>query len=505
MKLLILQSVRNYELTIICMISISNSRKQNFGCACAVYTLGTDDVFITESQWKTKTPQFTTKLSIIPKFTDQQQLRFVLLEMTPVIQSIDQYKQIGDVVISLGQILVKGGVEATLMGGIGDVNIEVDQESRGRGVLSMIVAFVSMPKDHWLMKNYPQLVVLKKGQNDEWIPVFSSEVIKRSETGQWAPISLPCRLICDSDYSRQIRLLVQDVQKGNRIKPIGHVDIPVKLVGEARNMRLGLIPADPIVARAGSIIIRAATLIERLTFFGHLKRGLRFNFSCAIDFSANNRPPRDPKSYHYSSHDQKTPYEITIQSIGGVIEQYSDEQICYAWGFGARINRQICHTISLTDESGNSQLRSVHKMLNAYSTLFDKISFDRPIAVCPSMNMALNLVKGKKDPRCYLVHVIMISDDPSDLNQFCDLLYVSQNEALSVIIVGIGDSDFAKTEEKFRPGCPHKNSQGAKFDRDFVSFLKYSDFGQENIPQMISTALYSIPEQAIHWAEVNTI
>ena len=425
--------------------------------------------------------------------------------MTPVIQPLDQYKQIGDVVISLGQIIVQGGVEETLMGGIGDIKIEVSQKIHGREILSMIVAFASMPKDHWLMKNYPQLVILKSDDNGTWTPVFSSEVIKRSEAGQWAPISLPCRLICDSDVSRQIRLLIQDVPAPNKIKPIGHVDLTVKTAGEARNLRLGLIPADPMAARAGSVIIRAGTLTERLTFFGHLQKGLRFNISCAIDFSTHNRRLRDPKSYHYSSHDQKTPYEIALNAIGGVVEQYSEQQICFGWGFAAKIDRQLSHTIELTDESGNANLHGVSQLVNAYSSIFDKISFDNPIAVCPSTNAALLRVKGKKDPKAYLVHILMISDDPTDLNQFCDLLFANQYEPISIIIIGIGESDFSKTEEKFRPSLPHKNTSGHEFDRDFVTFIKYNNFGPDNLPQMVSTALFSVPEQAMHWVDISSL
>lgn len=425
--------------------------------------------------------------------------------MTPVIQSIDQYKQIGDVIISLGQILVKGGIEATLMGGIGDVKIEVNQSSHGRGVLSMIIAFVSMPKDHWLMKNYPQLIISKQAPHGGWTPVFSSEIIKRSETGQWAPISLPCRLICDSDYSRSIRLAVQDAEPNHKAIPIGHVDIPVKVAGEARNLRLGLIPSDPKIARAGSLIIRAAILIERLTFYGHLMQGLRFNFCCAIDFSSNNRPQRDPKSYHYSSHNQLTPYEMVIQSIGGLVEQYSDDQICHGWGFSARINRQVCYSIPLCDENGKSELHSIHDLLNAYMAIFDKILFDKPILISPSTTAALNLVKGEKDPHRYLVFLIMISDDPTDLNQFTDLLYQNQYEPISLIIVGLGEGDFSKTEEAFKAGMPIYNSKGEEFDRDFVTFLKFNNFGSDDLTQLASTALFSIPDQAIHWAEVNTI
>lgn len=424
--------------------------------------------------------------------------------MTPVIQPVDQYKQLGNITISLGEILVNGSVETTLLGGVGDIKIEVVQESVGRGILTMLVAFVSMPKDHWLMKNYPQLAILKQNvTNQEWEAIFGTEVIQRSDAGEWDPISLPCKLLCDSDYSRVIRLLVQDAEPNHEVTPIGYVDIPVKTLGEARNLRLTLIPCNRLMARAGSIIIRAGTIVQRLTFYGQIKRGLRFRFACAIDYSTNNRPPRDPKSYHYSSQNQKSPYEVCIQSIGGIIEHYSTHQLCLGWGFGARKNRNLVNDIPITDETGSRNIRTIAKLLNAYSSFFDTISFDKTVFVCPVTLEALKLVKNKSDNKEYLVFLIMVTEDPLDLTQFRDLLYENQNEPISIIMIGIGDNDFPQSEEIFKPKNL-KNAEGRPFERDIVTFIKYNKFGSENIRNLVIAALTDIPDQAIYWIEMNS-
>jgi hypothetical protein len=135
-------------------------------------------------------------------------LRFVVLEMTPEVQPIESYHVIGEVEIPLGRILIHDSlVEA---GRDCDVRVSAAQPSRWL-ILAMIVAFVGLPKSHWLQRNYPQLLVCKQlpGRNN-WISVHETEIIKRSDTGQWQPISISCRLICDNDLDRSIRFFVRD-------------------------------------------------------------------------------------------------------------------------------------------------------------------------------------------------------------------------------------------------------------------------------------------------------
>jgi hypothetical protein len=424
------------------------------------------------------------------------------MEMTPVIKDIKDYLVIGDTEISLGQILVNGTVSEHLRNGFSDISITVKQAARCRGVLSMIVAFVGMPKNHWLLKNYPQLVICKRADAGEWKEVFGTEVIKRSETGQWAPISLPCRLICENDYSRQIRLLVRDSEPGRPPVSIGYLDISVQTLGTARNLHLGLIPANQLAARAGSILIRAASLTERLTFYGHIQRGLRFCFACAIDFASGNRPASDTKSLHYLLFKHPNAYEKIMSAIGGVVEQYSNHRLCQAWGFGAKLNRQLSQTSPLVNETGSPKLAGVFSLLNAYAAIIEKLQFDGPAELLPSFNQALQGIQDQGEIKEYLVFLVMIHADPVDLSKFLEAVHAHQSSPVSVVIVGIGTNSFARALEKFRPSKLRAMEEDMEIDR--IVFLRYVDFGAEGLPQMTSTALLAVPDQAIRWLEDQT-
>lgn len=475
--------------------------RQTTGCACAIYINDDPNYFITESVWSTKKPVFTTKMQIIPKLSTPQILRVMLLEMTPTIKPIEEYTKFGEAKIPLGRVLVSNGVAVTLSGAAAEVTIQVSQESAGRGVLSMIVAFYNMPKDHWLMKNYPELHICKQENENRWASVRCTEVIKRQDAGQWDPISIPCRSICNNDYTKKIRFKVVDHPDEGNIVPIGYADASVQEVSQFRNKILTLTPYNPRVARCGNLIVRAATLIERLTFYGQLCKGLRFNFACAIDFASTNRPARDSKSLHYTTFGQDNAYQATMNAIGGAIEPYSDGHPFRAWGFAAKYNRVMSQSFPLTLE-GSEELAGLKALQNAYWNIFESIVFDKPVLIVPSLQMAINRVKGSRNPGNYLVFLILLANIPDDLEDFIDLLYQSQMEPISVIIVGIGDTDFTLLEQSFETG-KLVNSAGKSFDRDVAVFLRFNNFGMNGLTMLTSSALFSIPDQAMHWFEVN--
>lgn len=483
-------------------LSTTEKVKQRFGCAIAIYYNENLPPFITESVWGNKKPEFQTKFSIIPRINNSQTFNVVLLEMTPTIKPVDEYKKIGETKVSLGKILIEGKTTLTLDNA--EIDISVHQESSGRGVLSMIIAFYKLPLDHWLIKNYPELQILKYDENiKDWASIYSSECVKRSDVGQWAPILLPCRLVCEDDYNREIKLVVINAEPGKEKYPIGYCHMTIKEISECRNKKIVLIPADPKKARAGNLIIRAATLIERSTFYGHIKNGLRFNFACAIDFNISNRPPRDSKSLHYTTVGEMNPYQTCMTEIYSAIEPYCDGRSFHAWGFAAKYKRVLNHCFPLVTHDGSPELNSIRDLQNSYWAIFEFIQFDKPVMICPATQMAINQVKGSKNPADYLVFLILIERVPDDFGDFVDLLYDNQHEPISIVIMGIGEYNFSQFEEYFVPGSFIKNSQGKPFEREFVVFVKYNTIS--NISQLTSTALLCVPEQAIHWVEVSTL
>ena len=361
------------------------------------------------------------------------------------------------------------------------------------------------------MKNYPELHICKKDDaSGEWISVFKSDVMKNQDAGQWDPISIPCKSVCGENYNKKIRLYVYNDQKETlqdkrevvkNFYKIGYAEATVNQIQSMRNEILTLKPCNPKVARAGNLIIRSASLFEKLTFFGQIMKGLRFNLACAISFASSNRPPRDSKSLHYTPFGQSNAYQATMGAIGGAIEPYSDGRPFHAWGLAAKYNRILSHCFPLTI-NGNKDLAGLRDLQNAYYGIFENIVFDKPVSIVPSTRQAISLVAGSKNPADYLVFVIMVNEVPVDLDEFIDLLYDNQMEPISVVVVGIGDDEFKEMGTKLSPGML-KNSKEMVFDRDVALFIKFNDYGMQALDQFMSTALITVTDQAVHWVDVN--
>lgn len=60
-------------------------------------------------------------------------------------------------------------------------------------------------------------------------------------------------------------------------------------------------------------------------------------FSVAVDFTASNGNPNDPQSLHYINTYQPNSYQLAIQSVGEICQDYNASKQFVAYGFGAKL------------------------------------------------------------------------------------------------------------------------------------------------------------------------
>ena len=77
-------------------------------------------------------------------------------------------------------------------------------------------------------------------------------------------------------------------------------------------------------------------------------RGMEMNFVVAIDFTASNGSPTDPKSLHYNQdHNKPNQYVQAIRAVGDIVQDYDTDKLFPVYGFGARIPPQVGCSIEL--------------------------------------------------------------------------------------------------------------------------------------------------------------
>jgi hypothetical protein len=422
------------------------------GVAVAVYFADDQDAFLTEVQYGSKVPSFSTPFLIVPILGSEQLLRFVLYEMNDTTTSLEDCNIYGECEVALGEIITGYRPSEITKSGC-EIRFVAENPTR-RDVLSLVVAFARMPADHWLWKNSPRLAVLR----EDGLSVFESEAIERRDAGQWAAFSIARRLICVSDdaVDGQLMFVVRDGRH-----EIGRAGVTLKQLANARNLQLDLAPA-----RSGVLLVRAGAMFEKPTLFGQLRRGLRLVFGVGVDFS----------SRHAVDVRRKNPYEDAIEAFGAIIAPWSGGAACYGEGFGALLHRK---PDILFGRSNTPQA-----LVSTYAPLAEKVSSAPPARVMPSTRRAFAL--APPTGRTFLVWVLLLQSDPEDIDEFAELV-VSSDIPVYVVGIGISNVPLTRTRDAFA-------KLGAK-----GIFAKFQDIGTAE------TLLGQLQPVVLDWLETHYV
>lgn len=77
--------------------------------------------------------------------------------------------------------------------------------------------------------------------------------------------------------------------------------------------------------KTGQLNFLNPTNIKKPTFFDYLRSGIQLNLITAIDFTASNRDPSDPRSLHFLKEGTMNQYETCIWSVGSIICPYDGD------------------------------------------------------------------------------------------------------------------------------------------------------------------------------------
>ncbi len=109
------------------------------------------------------------------------------------------------------------------------------------------------------------------------------------------------------------------------------------------------------------------------------------NFSVAVDFTASNGPPSDPRSLHHLDPKRgENQYTSAIRAVGSVIEDYDTDRMFPGLGFGARLPPRfdrVEHEFFLNlqhGEGGNPFCAGVEGLLEAYRTSLGSVQLYAP-------------------------------------------------------------------------------------------------------------------------------
>ena len=242
-------------------------------------------------------------------------------------------------------------------------------------------------------------------------------------------------------------------------------------------------------------------ITQNYTFLDYIKAGVRICLSIGIDFTGSNGHPLDDGTLHCIKGKTPNDYERAIRYCGDIVSYYDYDQLIPVYGFGAIVNSSyskeasMCFNINFLD---NPDIYTVDNVLKAYHECIekDKLTFAGPTEFAPIIQAVISKIND--DILHYYILMILTDGVIDDLQETIDTLVAACSLPLSVIIVGIGNTDFKKMEILDGDEVPLISSTGQKRERDLVQFVSFSKYENDE-KKLAEEVLAEIPKQMVEY------
>lgn len=483
----------------------------------------------TETIDNTLEPHFEKKFVLEYKFEERQHLRFDVYDSDSNSPNLEDHDFIGSMECSLGEVISHQGKGLTrhLVGsgrsaGNKKQTITVTSEEliSNKEYLNLSIGAQKLDaKDWWgLGSSDPFLTVSKSGEYGQWTVVHRTEVLKRNLNPNWKPFNISISTLCNADHHRTLKFTVEDWNLNGSHSHIGEFTTNVaELVEAGSAQKIPLINEKKQRKKghkyknSGLLHIKQCTLELRPTFLDYISNGTELNFTVAIDFTASNGSPQDPRSLHYNDPSGAPNQYITaIKAVGDIIQDYDSDKMFPALGFGARIppDGQVSHEFFL-NLTNDPYCSGVDGILAAYHQSLHNVQLYGPTNFAPVVNHVAKFARAyQQDPSNYFVLLIITDGIITDLDATKNAVINASDLPLSIIIVGVGSEDFSAMDElDSDDNLLTHNGRTAR--RDIVQFVEMQKFirGQGshgvtwNKDLLAREVLFEIPEQLVGYMQ----
>uniref|UniRef100_A0A1I8AYS4 C2 domain-containing protein n=1 Tax=Meloidogyne hapla TaxID=6305 RepID=A0A1I8AYS4_MELHA len=288
--------------------------------------------------------------------------------------------------------------------------------------------------------------------------VHRTEVEKNTINPEWKPIEVSVRHLCEGDKNRQFLIECYDFKITGKHIFLGSAKLTVNQLTSKNQSQIVHLEKQKNCEK-GSIQFLQATCRREFTFLDFIKGGMQLEFAVSIDFTASNGNPRSPSSRHYIDQFYLNQYELAIKSVLEICEHYNTSKYFEAFGFGAKIipSQYVSHFFNLNIETNQSGVYGVKGVMDAYRDVLGRVELYGPTNFEPT------------------ILLILTDGLITDMERTKLAIIEASVQPLSIIIVGVGDEDFAKMDELDSDECLLKHGNLVA-KRDIVQFVPFRNF-----------------------------
>ena len=477
---------------------------------CALYVWdgnGWKEFGRTEVVWNNLNPEWVTYFTVQYVFEMRQPLSFRVYDVDSDNAKLSAQDFIGQADIELSQIVSNNGttqLELRLPGKDkkrGTLYITPESVTNSGSIVECQIKAKNLKNLHWIGGNSPFFVISKSSEGGRFLPIYQSEVNKKM---RWKQFSVPFQQLCNCDPDRPLKISFMDYRRTSHAVLIGSAETTYTRMSELLMSDIEI--KDDKGQTTGVFSIQFMQLQQKYTFYDFLRGGVQLNLITAIDFTASNRDPRDPKSLHYSGVDFLNAYERCIRSVGEVLCPYDSDQSFPVFGFGAKVGGIINHCFPLTFNPQAPCVQGLEGIIGAYRNALAQVQLSGPTLFSHVIRAASQIaVESWRESRTYTILLIITDGIINDMMDTKDAIVEAGRLPLSIIIVGVGNNDFSAMDVLDADDVPLVSRAGYTMERDLVQFVPFNQFANKHYSVLAAEVLDEVPRQLVEWAELNGI
>ncbi|EDV19302.1 uncharacterized protein TRIADDRAFT_62253 [Trichoplax adhaerens] len=409
-----------------------------------------------------------------------------------------------------------------------DASGEISEED----LITLQINGTDLDKKDFLGKSDPYLEIMRKDENDEYVCAYQTEVIKNTLNPKWDAFIISAYDLCEGDYSRPIKISCYDWNRDGNPDYIGECMVSVDELkrASASTTTLQLINEKKKNKKkkyknSGELHVVQCEIEPQPIFVDYIKNGTQINCTVGVDFTASNGNPRHPSSLHYNDPDDLNVYQRAIVAVGAICQDYDTDKMFPALGFGAKLSSGvISHDFFLNGSSDDPNCDGIEGVLEAYKQSLSNVQLYGNVKIFKSgptnfapiiSHVSKQAQQADENPGsslCFSYQILLMVTDGiiSDMDETKLAVIKASGLPMSIIIVGVGDTDFDEMDE-LDSDEQLLSFEGNTAERDIVQFVEFQKFledGQITHSSAINLArevLAEVPRQILEYMRLKNV
>uniref|UniRef100_A0A3Q0KS66 Copine, putative n=1 Tax=Schistosoma mansoni TaxID=6183 RepID=A0A3Q0KS66_SCHMA len=427
----------------------------------------------TELVYNNLSPNYTTRLNLEYCFEEKQIITTEIFECER--EDRENSVLLGYIQCTVGRVIHSGG--ELILPITWNEDIQVDRNTSTEVVVciredpfSKENIFIKMnganlDKKDFFGKSDPYVIIYRRNERGKLQKCYRSEVIKNTLFPDWKPILICLDRLCGGNIDCELyfRCFDWDGAVGDSEDVDTEID---DLIGEFNTTVSRLLNSNEngiefqlinmpkkkrkkCYQNSGLLTVKLYFAQSKFSFLDYIFGGLSINVVVAVDMSthASMNSITNTPSQQIELSQSHTEYEVAIQAVMEILQEYDSDQLFPAFGFGAKVSSggKLSHRYPLVNVN-NCYCKGMVGVLSAYRRCLTDLYSSGPILFSPIIREVSEAAKRSEAADNYYVLLILTNGTVDDWIETKKSVIETSFLPISIIVLGVGGGKFSEME-----------------------------------------------------------